>query len=1105
MPPGDTATNTPATKSPRILILYAGDISKRLAQIIYYTLEQFAGEGIAFIDQKDEEAAVSSLPYLDPGKATTLEKILIIHHIDELASPGNKDTIDSALAFTGDVYMHIVDFYNSDFSGKKTDPVKEWVTLQSSRKEKKQRGHTENLMTSDLKAFLDRMATEFSSSKTSSSPTINIAEILINRARNKKWKRLDLRSCQLKEIPSSVFELTDLEELNFYDMLIGEPGLYNNIKTIPGEISRLRELKKLNLSRNAKDATDAGIMDVSALSYLTNLETLSLSFNSIKDLAALSALVNLKALVMLGNPLQDISPLKYLKELIVLDLSFCGTISDIKVLQGLKKLEHVNLYANKITDISPLLFFISKGGEITLSPVSDISKEGKKQIVVGDNPINTPPMEVITQGKDAILKYFAKLKESNPNDVSNINYLKLILAGNSQVGKTYLSKFLRTGKVPEDGPSTHVLNIENWKPRFLKDKSEETKIKIFDFGGQDYYHDTHNLFYSSNTAYLLMWDTGSNCLQEIYSPQKEYLYDNYSIGYWLEAVDVFTRPKESQVPMADINFVANIAKPDDGKYDNPVLVLQNKIDETPTRLNQQGLKDRYKNIWGFYDISIKSNKRLGSFNEVLKDFFNDLTTVGRKLFKYQQFLLEKFSENKEFQVLTLTEFAAACNKLLDESNYAHQVDGSEAEVIANIMHNIGVAYFYKLQNGGTNIILNIAKFNEHIQEVMTLARANSGRLIRSSNELKAIPAKLIELLIHKKSLIVISDDELIVPNFLPARPGTDIAIMLDAFAPALIRYKYNCYFHKSVVLEFFNAYIHRAEKDEQANNVKYNFWKNGMVLYNDTLGKKEWVLIEFKKEYNPERRKEENKAEFERMQEINMYDYGQIEIRPISSFVKTSFIAGIESVFDRLNKDWTTSKEVTIDGINYFDVKTYLEERKEKGDYVFVENGKKYSLSFFKNFIKLERIPRKIFISYSSRDRQHLENFVDHLVTLRREELIEAWDDRQLMPGESWDEAIITELTNADIVILLLTVNFLNSNYIWEKELELAIQKGKKIVPIYVDYCTWEKEGKINGIQGLKVELNAEKVPVLKFPNQHEAWVDVINQIRTMILQDVIA
>jgi len=99
----------------------------------------------------------------------------------------------------------------------------------------------------------------------------------------------------------------------------------------------------------------------------------------------------------------------------------------------------------------------------------------------------------------------------------------------------------------------------------------------------------------------------------------------------------------------------------------------------------------------------------------------------------------------------------------------------------------------------------------------------------------------------------------------------------------------------------------------------------------------------------------------------------------------------------------------------------------------------------------------KVFISYAHKDEEIKNALDEHLFALRKSELIEVWQDRQIMPGDEWDELILSELRAADIIILLISVSFLNSKYIWEKELAIAMEHHKnktaRIIPVMASSC----------------------------------------------------
>ncbi len=73
---------------------------------------------------------------------------------------------------------------------------------------------------------------------------------------------------------------------------------------------------------------------------------------------------------------------------------------------------------------------------------------------------------------------------------------------------------------------------------------------------------------------------------------------------------------------------------------------------------------------------------------------------------------------------------------------------------------------------------------------------------------------------------------------------------------------------------------------------------------------------------------------------------------------------------------------------------------------------------------------QRVFISYSSKDTDYMKELEVRLTTLKREGLIATWHDRKLLAGEEWDAKIKDELKTADVILMLLSPDFLATDYI---------------------------------------------------------------------------
>ncbi len=142
--------------------------------------------------------------------------------------------------------------------------------------------------------------------------------------------------------------------------------------------------------------------------------------------------------------------------------------------------------------------------------------------------------------------------------------------------------------------------------------------------------------------------------------------------------------------------------------------------------------------------------------------------------------------------------------------------------------------------------------------------------------------------------------------------------------------------------------------------------------------------------------------------------------------------------------------------------------------------------------------PVDLFYSYAHEDEKLRDELDGHLALLRRKGVIRPWHDRGIVPGQQWDEAIDRELSTADLILLLVSMDFLNSDYIWGKELATAIERARRgdasVIPVLLRAVDIE-DAPFAHLQGLPTDLR----PVTSWPNRDEAWTDVAKGIRRAV------
>lgn len=140
----------------------------------------------------------------------------------------------------------------------------------------------------------------------------------------------------------------------------------------------------------------------------------------------------------------------------------------------------------------------------------------------------------------------------------------------------------------------------------------------------------------------------------------------------------------------------------------------------------------------------------------------------------------------------------------------------------------------------------------------------------------------------------------------------------------------------------------------------------------------------------------------------------------------------------------------------------------------------------------------KVFISYAHKDESFKDNLEEHLSSLKRRGVIDAWSDREIIAGQEWENEIDENLSEANIILLLISSSFNNSDYCSSKEVSIAIQnhrEGKAVViPIILRPCDWH-DMPFSDLQGLP----KDGVPVSKWDDEDEAWLNVIDGLKKAI------
>jgi len=145
-------------------------------------------------------------------------------------------------------------------------------------------------------------------------------------------------------------------------------------------------------------------------------------------------------------------------------------------------------------------------------------------------------------------------------------------------------------------------------------------------------------------------------------------------------------------------------------------------------------------------------------------------------------------------------------------------------------------------------------------------------------------------------------------------------------------------------------------------------------------------------------------------------------------------------------------------------------------------------------------MPLKIFFCYAREDEELLNQLKNHLMPLQRQGLIEMWYDRNVNPGEEWERQIDENMSMAEIILLLISPQFISSDYCYNREMSRALERHEReaahVIPIILRPVLW-KETPIGKLQVLP--SNGEPVISSSGPIPDEAWLDVANGISKIV------
>ena len=138
------------------------------------------------------------------------------------------------------------------------------------------------------------------------------------------------------------------------------------------------------------------------------------------------------------------------------------------------------------------------------------------------------------------------------------------------------------------------------------------------------------------------------------------------------------------------------------------------------------------------------------------------------------------------------------------------------------------------------------------------------------------------------------------------------------------------------------------------------------------------------------------------------------------------------------------------------------------------------------------------FVSYSHKDERYRQALDTSIAQLKRNGLISVWYDRKILPGQQWDKEIDENLETADIILVLVSPDFLASDYAYTREMQKAIERHHAglttVIPVILRPSDW-RHSPLGELQALP----SNGRPISIWSKRDQAWLNVVDGLRQLV------
>ena len=384
------------------------------------------------------------------------------------------------------------------------------------------------------------------------------------------------------------------------------------------------------------------------------------------------------------------------------------------------------------------------------------------------------------QAAEHIPRYYRQISEQK---IEQLYEAKLLIVGEGGAGKTSLAKKIEDEQyqLVAAEQSTEGIDIIQWK--FPLSNGKEFRVNVWDFGGQEIYHTTHQFFLTKRSLYILVADS-----------RKE----DTDFFYWLNVVELLSDT-------------------------SPILIVKNEKQDRQREINERQLRGEFLNLQETLATNLEDNRGLPEIKQAIQHYISQLPHVGTEL-PNTWVKVRKALEVNPRNHITLEEYLELCQ----EHGFTRYEDKLQ---LSGYLHDLGVCLHFQEDDllrktvilkptWGTDAVYKVLDNERVIQNLGKFDREDLAGIWHEEKYATMRP-ELLRLMMNFKLCYEI-----------PSNPNTYIAPQLlspnqpeyewDETDNLLLRYTYE--FMPKGILTRFIVEMHRWIQDQTC------LWRTGVVL-----------------------------------------------------------------------------------------------------------------------------------------------------------------------------------------------------------------------------------------------------------------------------------